>query len=54
MTPEIPIAAITTSSHRISKIALQAMQEIGMTRELELRMVSGKNIMDLSDRSWIG
>ena len=48
MTPKIPIGAITDEFSPDLEIALQAMQEIGMTGA-ELRMVSGKNIMDLSD-----
>ncbi len=48
MTPKIPIAAITDEFSPDLEIALSAMQEIGMTAA-ELRMVSGKNIMDLTD-----
>jgi L-ribulose-5-phosphate 3-epimerase len=48
MTPKIPIGAITDEFSPDLEIALQAMQEIGMSGA-ELRMVSGKNIMDLSD-----
>ena len=48
MRPKIPIGAITDEFSPDLEIALQAMQEIGMSGA-ELRMVSGKNIMDLSD-----
>ena len=48
MTPKIPIAAITDEFSPDLETALTAMQEIGMTGA-ELRVVSGKNIMDLSD-----
>jgi sugar phosphate isomerase/epimerase len=48
MTPKIPIAAITDEFSPDLDIALKAMQEIGMSG-VELRMISGKNIMDLSD-----
>src|SRR5258708_7586508 len=48
MTPKIPIAAITDEFSPDLEIALGAMQEIGMTAA-ELRVVSGKNIMDLTD-----
>src|ERR1700689_2469083 len=48
MTPKIPIAAITDEFSPDLEIALEAMQEIGMSGA-ELRVVSGKNIMDLSD-----
>lgn len=47
MTPKIPIAAITDEFSPDLETALEAMQEIGMTG-VELRVVSGKNIMDLS------
>ncbi len=49
MTPKIPIAAITDEFSPDLDIALQAMHEIGM-HAAELRVVSGKNIMDLSDQ----
>jgi L-ribulose-5-phosphate 3-epimerase len=48
MKPKIPIAAITDEFSPDLEIALEAMQEIGMSGA-ELRVVSGKNIMDLSD-----
>jgi L-ribulose-5-phosphate 3-epimerase len=48
MTPRIPIAAITDEFSPDLEIALSAMQEIGISG-VELRVVSGKNIMDLSD-----
>jgi sugar phosphate isomerase/epimerase len=48
MTPKIPIAAITDEFSQDLEIALKAMQEIGISA-VELRVISGKNIMDLSD-----
>jgi L-ribulose-5-phosphate 3-epimerase len=48
MTPKIPIAAITDEFSPDLETALTAMQEIGMTGA-ELRVLWGKNIMDLSD-----
>lgn len=48
MKPKIPIAAITDEFSPDLETALAAMQEIGMSA-VELRMLSGKNIMDLSD-----
>jgi L-ribulose-5-phosphate 3-epimerase len=48
MTPKIPIGAITDEFSPDLEIALEAMQEIGMSGA-ELRMISGKNIVDLSD-----
>jgi L-ribulose-5-phosphate 3-epimerase len=48
MKPKIPIAAITDEFSPDLEIALEAMQEIGMSGA-ELRVVSGKNVMDLSD-----
>src|SRR5260370_42302171 len=48
MNPKIPIAAITDEFSPDLETALRVMQEIGMTAA-ELRVVSGKNIMDLSD-----
>lgn len=48
MNPKIPIAAITDEFSPDLDTALQAMQEIGMTGA-ELRVISGKNILDLSD-----
>ncbi len=55
MTPKIPIAAINDEFSPDLEIALAAMQEIGMTA-VELRVVSGKNIMDLADEEleWVG
>jgi L-ribulose-5-phosphate 3-epimerase len=55
MTPKIPIAAITDEFSPDLEIALQAITEIGMSG-VELRVVSGKNIMDLSDAEldWVG
>jgi L-ribulose-5-phosphate 3-epimerase len=47
MTPKIPIAAITDEFSPDLDTALQAMGEIGMDAA-ELRVISGKNIMDLS------
>ena len=50
MNPKIPIAAITDEfSPEHLETALGAMREIGM-QAAELRVVSGKNIMDLSER----
>ncbi len=48
MTPRIPIAAITDEFSPDLETALQPMQEIGMDG-VELRVVFGKNIMDLSE-----
>jgi len=48
MTPKIPIAAITDEFSPDLETALDPMQEIGM-KAAELRVVFGKNIMDLSD-----
>jgi len=48
MTPKIPIAAITDEFSPDLETALKAMQDIGMSA-VELRVISGKNIMDLSD-----
>lgn len=48
MNPKIPIAAITDEFSPDLETALGAMQEIGM-QAAELRVISGKNIMDLSD-----
>ncbi len=48
MNPKIPIAAITDEFSPDLEVALRVMKEIGMTAA-ELRVVSGKNIMDLSD-----
>ena len=47
MNPRIPIAAITDEFSADLDIALQAMHEIGMAAA-ELRVISGRNIMDLS------
>lgn len=48
MTPRIPIAAITDEFSPDLETALTAMGEIGM-RAAELRVVWGKNILDLSE-----
>ncbi len=48
MNPKIPIAAITDEFSPDLETALNAMQEIGM-QAAELRVVWGKNIMDLSE-----
>jgi sugar phosphate isomerase/epimerase len=48
MTPKIPIAAITDEFSPDLAIALDAMSKIGM-RGAELRVIGGKNILDLSD-----
>lgn len=48
MTPRIPIAAITDEFSPDLATALDAMSQIGM-RGAELRVVGGKNIMDLSE-----
>ncbi len=48
MNPKIPIAAITDEFSPDLGTALGAMKEIGMNAA-ELRVISGKNIMDLSD-----
>lgn len=48
MIPKIPIAAITDEFSPDLETALEPMQEIGM-QAAELRVVFGKNIMDLSD-----
>jgi L-ribulose-5-phosphate 3-epimerase len=48
MTPKLRIAAITDEFSPNLEEALKPMQEIGMTGA-ELRVVWGKNIMDLSD-----
>ena len=48
MNPKIPIAAITDEFSPDLETALDVMQEIGM-QAAELRVVWGKNIMDLSD-----
>jgi sugar phosphate isomerase/epimerase len=48
MNPKIPIAAITDEFSPDLETALGAMQEIGMTAA-ELRVIWGKNIMDLSE-----
>jgi sugar phosphate isomerase/epimerase len=46
--PQYPIAAITDEFSPDIEVAVRSMQEIGMTGA-ELRMVFGKNIMDLTD-----
>jgi L-ribulose-5-phosphate 3-epimerase len=48
MEPKLPIAAITDEFSPDLAIALDAMAKIGMTGA-ELRVVWGKNIMDLTD-----
>lgn len=48
MTPKLPIAAITDEFSPDLAVALDAMVEIGMTGA-ELRVLWGKNIMDLTD-----
>ena len=48
MTPKLRIAAITDEFSSDLPAALDAMQKIGMTGA-ELRVIAGKNIMDLSD-----
>src|SRR5579871_1725405 len=48
MTPKIPIAAISDEFSPNLETALAAMQEIGMSA-VELRTVSGKNLVDLTD-----
>jgi len=48
MEPKIPIAAITDEFSPDLETALGAMAEIGM-KAAELRVVLGKNILDLSD-----
>ncbi len=48
MTPKLPIAAITDEFSPDIEAALVPMQEIGM-QGAELRVVFGKNIVDLSD-----
>ena len=46
--PKIPIAAITDEFSPDLDTALAVMQEIGMTAA-ELRVIGGKNILDLTD-----
>ena len=46
--PKIPIAAITDEFSPTLSEAIPVMNEIGMTAA-ELRVINGKNIMDLSD-----
>ena len=48
MTPKLRIAAITDEFSPDLPVALDAMQKIGMTGA-ELRVIFGKNIMDLND-----
>jgi sugar phosphate isomerase/epimerase len=48
MNPKIPIAAISDEFSPTLETALAVMQEIGM-RAVELRTVSGKNLVDLTD-----
>ncbi len=47
MEPKLPIAAITDEFSPDLAVALEPMAEIGMTGA-ELRVVGGKNIMDLT------
>ena len=47
MTPKLRIAAITDEFSPDLAVALEAMEKIGMTGA-ELRVISGKNIMDLT------
>lgn len=46
--PKLPIAAITDEFSPDLSVALPLMREIGMTAA-ELRVISGKNILDLTD-----
>src|SRR5215831_11475363 len=46
--PHYPIAAITDEFSPDIEVAVRSMQQIGMTG-VELRMVFGKNIIDLTD-----
>jgi L-ribulose-5-phosphate 3-epimerase len=46
--PQIPIASITDEFSPILSEAIPALQEIGM-KAAELRVIDGKNIMDLSE-----
>jgi sugar phosphate isomerase/epimerase len=48
MTPQLELAAITDEFSPSLEVALNAMSAIGMTGA-ELRIVGGKNIMDLTD-----
>src|SRR6266853_777547 len=48
MEPRIPIAAITDEFSPNLEPALDVMEEIGMST-VELRVVNGKNILDLTD-----
>src|SRR5581483_207652 len=48
MTPRLPIAAITDEFSPSLAEAIPVMQEIGMAAA-ELRVINGKNILDLSD-----
>jgi len=48
MTQHFPIAAITDEFSQDLEIAVRSMREVGMTAA-ELRMVFGKNIIDLTD-----
>ncbi len=48
LTPRIPIAAVTDEFSPSVDEAIPLMQEIGMTAA-ELRVVNGKNILDLND-----
>lgn len=53
MTPKLPIAAITDEFSPDVAKALDAMAAIGMTGA-ELRMIGGKNILDVSDEELEG
>jgi L-ribulose-5-phosphate 3-epimerase len=46
--PKIPIAAITDEFSPTLSVAIPVMKEIGMTAA-ELRVIDGKNILDLTD-----
>lgn len=48
MTPKLPIASITDEFSPDYQVALNAMEGIGMTGA-ELRLLFGKNIIDLTD-----
>ncbi len=48
MTPRLPIAAITDEFSASLDAAMRPMKEIGMTGA-ELRVIDGKNILDLDD-----
>src|SRR5882757_11035098 len=46
--PKLPIAAITDEFSPALSVAIPVMKEIGMT-SAELRVIDGKNILDLTD-----